>query len=282
MPELPEVENVVRGLREVMLGRTITKVRSYAPPASVVIGRSFGRKSLNAALKDRRIHNINRRGKNILIGLTGDVTLWVHLKMTGQFRHVEYSTPLDKHDLVTFDFEPGANGHLQLRFNDYRRFGRLRVFPDDELWHQKGLAELGPEPLEMSADNFVQLCHRRNRMIWPALLDQSFIAGLGSIYASESLYLSRLHARRLTSSITRRKLAELHGHIRRLLRRSIGLMGTTVDTYTGVNGRPGSFQRYLKAYGNEGQPCGFCGTKIVREKIGSRSAHFCPRCQRNP
>ena len=119
-------------------------------------------------------------------------------------------------------------------------------------------------------------------MIKPALLDQSFIAGLGNIYADESLYSSRIHPRRLTSSLSRRKLVELHGHIRRLLKKSIRLMGTTVDSYSGVNGQRGSFQKYLEAYGREGQPCGFCGRDIVREKIGSRSAHYCPRCQRAP
>lgn len=283
MPELPEVETVVRGLRGVMVGRTIRSVQTSAPPKSIELGRSFGTKKLGAALKGRTIREINRRGKNILIALTGDVTLWVHLKMTGRFRYVDRRLPRDKHDLVLFDFEPDPNyhdDHLQLRFNDYRRFGRLRLYADNELWQQKGLAELGPEPLEITADDFVALCLQHRRMIKPALLDQRFIAGLGNIYADETLYLSRLHPRRLTSSVSKPKLVELHGHIQKMLKRSIRLMGTTVDSYSGVNGRPGSFQNYLKVYGHDGQPCGKCGANIVREKIGSRSAHFCPRCQR--
>jgi formamidopyrimidine-DNA glycosylase len=117
-------------------------------------------------------------------------------------------------------------------------------------------------------------------MIKPALLDQTFIAGLGNIYADESLHAARIHPRRITSSISGRKLTELHGHIQRLLKLAIRNMGTSVDSYSGVNGQPGSFQKYLKAYGREGDPCQFCGRKIVREKIGARSAHFCPRCQR--
>ncbi|MFH1374330.1 MAG: zinc finger domain-containing protein, partial [bacterium] len=121
---------------------------------------------------------------------------------------------------------------------------------------------------------------KSHRMIKPALLDQAFLAGLGNIYADESLYLARIHPRRLTSSISRRKLTELHGHIQGILKKAIRLMGTSVDSYRGVNGRAGRFQNYLLAYGREGLPCGRCGTKIVREKIGSRSAHFCPRCQR--
>ena len=117
-------------------------------------------------------------------------------------------------------------------------------------------------------------------MIKPALLDQSFIAGIGNIYADESLYASRIHPKRLLSSLSVKKLQELHGHIQRLLQMAIANMGTSVDTYTGVNGQPGSFQSYLKVYGNEGSDCERCGRNIIREKIGSRSAHFCPKCQK--
>lgn len=282
MPELPEVETVVRGLRKIIPDRVIKSVRTSAPPSSIVISPSLKKKTLNAVLKDRRILSIGRRGKNILIALAGDLTLWVHLKMTGKFRYVDRTEPKHKHDLAIFDF--AVNGKpddgLQLRFNDYRRFGRLRLFPNAELWHQPGLAELGPEPLEMTPEDFVALCKRRPRMIKPALLDQSFVAGLGNIYADESLYAARIHPRRLTTTVSSRKLVELHGHIQRVLRESIDMMGTTVISYAGVDGRSGSFQDFLKVYSSEDQPCGFCGGKIVREKIGSRSAHYCPRCQR--
>ena len=118
-------------------------------------------------------------------------------------------------------------------------------------------------------------------MIKPALMDQSFLAGVGNIYADESLYLSRLHPARVTSSISRPKLIELHGHLQAMLKRSIKLMGTTVISYAGVDGRSGSFQKMLKAYGHEGEPCERCGTKLVREKLGSRSAHYCRKCQRS-
>jgi len=281
MPELPEVETVVRGLRRIIPGRVIKSVKTDAPPACIVVSPSFRKKTLNGVLKEREILSIGRRGKNILIALSGDITLWVHLKMTGKFRHVDRAEPKHKHDLVVFDFAPNGSGNnLHLRFNDYRRFGRLRLFPNNELWQQPGLVELGPEPLEMTAEDFVELCHRRPRMIKPALLDQSFIAGLGNIYADESLYASRIHPRRLTDTVSKKKLIELHGHIQRVLEASIKMMGTTVISYSGVDGSSGAFQNFLKVYNSEDQPCGFCGGKIVREKIGSRSAHYCPRCQR--
>ena len=186
------------------------------------------------------------------------------------------------HDLVIFDFRSGSKSKdsLNLRFNDYRRFGRLRLYPNDELWEQSGLKSLGPEPLTLSADGFIALCAGKSRMIKPALLDQTFIAGLGNIYADETLYLSRLHPKRLISSVSNRKLVELHGHIRNILKFAIRNMGTSVDSFSSVNGQAGQFQKYLKAYGNEGEPCERCHAKIIREKIGSRSAHFCPRCQR--
>jgi len=284
MPELPEVETIVRGLRPLLEGQTFTQVRTYAPATSIVVSKSFRQRRLDSLLRGRTILRIDRRGKNILIALSGDITLWVHLKMTGRLLAVPQSAPKDKHDLVLFDLDSNRSPSefTHIRFNDYRRFGRLRLFPNDELWQQDGLRDLGPEPLEISADDFVALCHTRTRMIKPALLDQSFIAGIGNIYADEALYLSRIHPARVTSSISRGKLAELHRHIQDILNRSIESMGTTVISYAGVDGASGSFQNQLLVYGREGEACGVCGTKIVREKLGARSAHFCPRCQRQP
>lgn len=282
MPELPEVETVVRGLRETVEGQTITGVELNAPSSTTLVGQTLLPTSFEEILTGRTIEQINRRGKNILIGLSGGVTLWAHLKMTGHFFYLPGSTPRGKHDLAVFSLSDG-NGRAndqQLRFNDYRRFGRLRLFSNDELWQQPGLASLGAEPLEISAESFVELCRRRSRMIKPALLDQTFLAGIGNIYADESLWASRIHPRKLTTRIAPRKLVALHGHIQRLLNKSIRLMGTSVDSYSGVNGQPGSFQKYLLAYNREGRPCTRCGNRIVRERIGSRSAHYCTRCQR--
>jgi len=205
--------------------------------------------------------------------------------MTGHFFFVPPSHPADKHDLVIIEFRSRGRGGKgigawQLRFNDYRRFGRLRLYENRELWEQPGLKSLGPEPLEITTRDFVSLCRTRRRMIKPALLDQTFLAGLGNIYGDESLYRARIHPRRLTSSLSTRKLTELHGHIQGLLKKAIRLGGTSVDSYSGVMGERGSFQKELRAYNNEGGPCRFCNGRIVREKIGSRSAHYCPRCQK--
>ncbi len=282
MPELPEVETVVRGLRGLIVGRTFSSVEINAPRSSIVLGRSLKRLSFANALIGETVLSVDRRGKNILISLSGDITLWVHLKMTGQFRYIEKPAPRDKHDLVVFMFSglKKSQAPLEMRFNDYRRFGRLRLYSNQELWLQPGLKELGPEPLELTVDEFVEMCHRRPRMIKAALLDQTFIAGIGNIYADESLFASRIRPTRLTTKISTVKLRELHRHIQRLLRFAIEKMGTSVDSYAGVNGEPGEFQTYLNVYAQEGSPCPNCGSKIVRRKIGARSAHFCPKCQR--
>jgi formamidopyrimidine-DNA glycosylase len=285
MPELPEVEVVVRGLREVLVDRTFKKVTAKAPPSSIVVSERLNGQRFERLLAGRSVERIDRRGKNILIRLDHDLTLWVHLKMTGKFRYLPKATPSDKHDLVVFDLSANSapvDPDMHVRFNDYRRFGRLRLFPNDQLWEQDGLANIGPEPLDISSDDFVRLCRSRRRLIKPALLDQSFLAGLGNIYADESLWAARLHPLRLTDSISRMKLIELHGHIQRLLKLAIRKMGTSVDTYAGVNGKPGTMQRYLQVYNREDEPCTRCGATIVRQKIGSRSAHYCPRCQRRP
>jgi formamidopyrimidine-DNA glycosylase len=285
MPELPEVETIVRGLRRSVVGRTISRVRIDAPPKSITVSNSFGEEGLGAVLRGRKILRVDRRGKNILIGLSGQATLWAHLKMTGHFFLLPRSHPVGKHDLVLLDLGSHRKHEkparfLQLRFNDYRRFGRLRLYSDDELWEQEGLRDLGPEPLAIREEDFVDLCRAHCRMIKPALLDQTFLAGLGNIYSDESLHHARIHPRRRTSSISERKLKDLHGHIQKVLRKAIRMRGASVDSYSGIDRDPGRFQEHLRAYNNEGRPCRFCGTKIVREKIGSRSAHFCPRCQR--
>jgi len=272
MPELPEVEIVVRGLREAIVGKRILSVKNASPKIQQDNYRGWLK-----TLRDKVFLDVRRRGKNILIDLNDNYTLWVHLKMTGHLYYFPESTPLEKHDLMVFKLD---NDNHELRFNDYRRFGRVRLFKTDTIMVQKGLVELGPEPLEITDDEFVRLCRSKSRMIKPALLDQSFLAGLGNIYADESLYLTKIHPRKLISKISKPKLKTLHANIQYILKKAIKLMGTTVDSYSGVNGKPGGFQKYLLAYGREGEPCRNCGGKIRREKIGSRSAHYCPGCQR--
>jgi len=272
MPELPEVEIIVSGLKKVIVGKTINDIYINAPKID-----NDNRKGWLRKLRHISFLDIRRRGKNILIDLSNNHTLWIHLKMTGHLYYWPKSAAIEKHDLVIFSL---SDSSYDLRFNDYRRFGRIRLFKTGEIMNQKGLAELGPEPLKISAPEFCELITARKRMIKPALLDQSLLAGLGNIYCDESLFLSRIHPRKSTHRISQRKLVTLHRSIRKILRKAIRCMGTTVDSFAGINGEPGGFQKYLLVYGHEGEPCPRCGATIKREKIGSRSAHYCPRCQR--
>lgn len=272
MPELPEVETVVRGLNKIMPGKVIAGVTCRWHKIDADNHNGWRNK-----LKGLKFIGARRRGKNILIELSSGYTLWVHLKMTGHIYYKPSRVPVDKHDLVIFDLK---NDNRQFRYHDYRRFGRVRLYKNDEIMQQEGLADLGPEPLMITAGEFTALCQSRSRMIKPALLDQTFLAGLGNIYCDESLFLSRIHPQKLTNRISKKKLVELHANIQKLLRKAIRLMGTTSDSFAGVNGETGRFQKYLVAYGREGEPCVRCGTTMVRKRIGSRSAHFCPRCQR--
>lgn len=274
MPELPEVETVAQSLRRTVVGRTIASVEIHKTDRIFPTKKRF-----IDILSGATFREVHRRGKNLLIDLSNEYTLWVHLKMTGRFRIRLSSEPIEKHDHVIFHL---AGGDEDLRFNDYRRFGRLRVYPTSDIMNREGLADLGPEPLEISADEFVSLLKSSHRMIKPALLDQTFIAGIGNIYADESLFRARIHPRRQTDTLSAAKIRELHREMQGILREAIRLMGTSVDTFAGLNGNPGRFQKYLLVYGREGEPCPRCGRTIHREKIGSRSSHFCPHCQRKP
>jgi formamidopyrimidine-DNA glycosylase len=272
MPELPEVETVVRGLRRVVLRKTIDSVFFNSPKIDRAVAARWSRE-----MAGRKIVDVKRRGKNILLYLSGDLVLWIHLKMTGHLYYRDRTTPPDKHDLMVIHIK---NSRHELRFNDYRRFGNIRLLNKNLLAEQKGLKELGPEPLEISMEDFIYLFRRSKRMIKPALLDQSFLAGIGNIYADEALFLAQIHPRKITNRISEKKLGELYRTIQTLLKKAIAKMGTSVDSFAGVDGAPGGFQKYLQAYGREGQPCGRCGAKIRRIKIGSRSSHFCPKCQK--
>lgn len=280
MPELPEVETVVRGLRPILIGKGFRTISSFAPSAVALVGPSFRKKKFSQALAGKSVGTIARRGKNILITCTDGSIVWVHLKMTGQFRYVRQDEVRDKHDLLIFELSDSDATGMHLRYNDYRRFGRLRLLTTDELQHHPSFARLGPEPFDLTAEQFVERAKRRKRQLKAALLDQTFIAGVGNIYADEALFAARLHPRKLTNNTSATRLAALHTALTEILGFAIEHMGSSIDSYAGVNGEGGSFQTYLKAYGREDLPCERCRTTIRRELIGQRSAHYCPRCQR--
>ena len=271
MPELPEVETIVCGLRDRLLGLQFSGVE-------VGLDKSIegSKRSFIASLRGREILRAERQGKNIILHLSGGMALRVHLRMSGKLRFVPAQAPLEKHTHVIFSFEGQP---CQLRFVDPRQFGRLWVEKKEVGGKLGSLADLGPEPFDISAKDFIQRTQSRQRAIKPLLLDQRFLAGVGNIYADESLHRARIHPRRRTDFLGEEALLRLYRSLRRILREAIRAGGTSVRSFVDAHGSSGAFQHSLRVYGREGRPCRLCGAPIVREVVGGRGTFFCPRCQ---
>ena len=273
MPELPEVETIVRGLRDRVQNLEFSGVE-------VRLGKCLrgSKRSLIHSVRKRKVLDVERRGKNILFRLSGGVVLCIHLGMSGRLRLVPGDAPLEKHTHAIFTFQDHPR---QLRFVDPRQFGRL--FWEKEMGGEMiALARLGPEPLGISALDFLKRVRARRREMKPLLLDQHFLAGVGNIYADESLHRAGIHPRRKSHSLGEKTLIRLHRALQNVLQESIQARGTSVRSYVDATGSTGAFQGFLRVYGREGKPCRVCGTALVRERVGGRSSFFCPRCQRLP
>ena len=269
MPELPEVETIVRDLKERVIGAGIQGVD--------FLNGSVWRngKPLSRSLIRKRITNIERMGKNILIHLSNNRTLVIHLKMTGRLTFEDSGTPRAKHTHFVIKLDSG-----ELRYNDVRRFGYLDLVESSKLDRVDYLAQLGPDPLLISESEFIRIIRSKRRIIKSLLLDQSIISGLGNIYTDEALFQAGIHPRRISSSLSRKRSGRLHQTIVEILKAAIEGRGSSVGDYVDGSGLPGFYQERHMAYGREGQPCFQCSRHIKREIIGSRSAHFCSRCQR--
>lgn len=267
MPELPEVETIVRGLDRRVRGRRIESVEFLWPRTCV------GDPDQTAAdLAGRRIEGVRRWGKYILFDLKkgrDKSLLVVHLRMTGNFLFNDEIGPWTR--VVAH-----LDGGLTMIFHDIRKFGRWQ--------HSKGLpprlAELGPEPLDVSRDDFTARLRRRKAQAKAVLMDQEFLRGLGNIYCDEALFRSRIHPKTNTAKIGPTRAARLHQAVQEVLRDAIAQGGTTVMNYVDSEGAQGYFQLKTFVYGKTGEPCKVCGTPIRRTIIASRSTHFCPKCQR--
>ncbi len=273
MPELPEVENIVRGIRPLLVGRTIVDAR-------VLWERTVARPSASsfvAHAKGRRVLSVGRRGKYVRIELSG-VWLLFHLKMSGRLRWGASAEPDGPYTRLALDLSGGR----RLRFDDPRKFGRAYLVENPE----EVTGSLGPEPLDVqfSLENLRALLARRHGRLKPVLVDQSFLAGVGNIYADEILFWARLHPLRSAGSLCEHEQARLYVALRRVLEQAIVGHGTTLDDggYVDSMGEAGQYQEQIAVYHRTGMPCRCCGTHIQRMVIGQRSAHFCPTCQPDP
>ncbi|MDD2421606.1 MAG: bifunctional DNA-formamidopyrimidine glycosylase/DNA-(apurinic or apyrimidinic site) lyase [Heliobacteriaceae bacterium] len=276
MPELPEVETVRRTLAKHIVGRTICGVEIHLPK---IVAAPFDGDFVQTVV-GRRIIGLRRRGKYLLATLSGDRTLVVHLRMTGQWVACTLESPVIPHTHVVFCLDDGK----QVRFADLRQFGRLVVIPSDLVPTFGGLASLGPEPLaaDFTEQDFAGCLQGKKTKLKPLLLDQKFLAGLGNIYANEALARAGLHPDRPANELTASEKTALYQGIRTVLLDGIAAGGTSLRDYVDGEGRQGKFQAKLQVHGREGKPCQACGTPIVRVKRGGRSTYFCPRCQTIP
>jgi len=285
VPELPEVETVRRGLslmtlNQEMRGGEVLLERTIAYP--------FLAADFLAGLMGVAIAQWHRRGKYLLAELTHSAIssqepagwLGVHLRMTGQLLWMSQDEPLQKHCRVRLFFPDGK----ELRFVDQRTFGQMWWVPPgkrpDEV--MKTLALLGPEPFspEFSVQYFADWLGDRQRPIKNALLDQTLVAGIGNIYADESLFLSKINPKTHCADLKRKQIQKLHASIIQVLQDSIGEGGTTFSDFRDIKGINGNYGNVAWVYDREGKPCQVCGSLIERVKMAGRSAHFCPKCQR--
>lgn len=286
MPELPEVETVRRGLHGLIIGRTVKKETHDT-------AKGFPNASANVQqfLIGSKVIDIRRRAKVLMIDLSTDYTLVIHLKMTGQlvFRgeavfgagHPNESLigelP-DRSTRVTLEFTDGSH----LYFNDQRKFGWMKLLPTIEVPNIDFMKKVGPEPLEadFTSEEFASRFTRRAKTsIKSALLDQSVIAGVGNIYADESLWGAKIHPKRLVGSITPDEFKLLYTELRAVMNLAIEKGGSTDKNYVNAEGKRGSYMDFARVFRREGQNCPRCGATIIKFKSAGRGTHICPVCQ---
>jgi formamidopyrimidine-DNA glycosylase len=274
MPELPEVETIAADLRPHLVGRTFLRCELRFP----TIVRHPEPEAFIDAIVGMQVTAVGRRGKYILIRLVDDLVLVVHLGMSGQLRLVDPATPFALHTHVVLDLDDGK----QLRYCDPRRFGRLLLGTESDLLEARAMPPLGPEPIDpaFGADDLYQRFRNRKALIKAVLLDQSTIAGVGNIYADESLYRARVRPDRVARSLSKGSVKRLHEALRLSLLIAIKNRGSSVDTYRDAWGEIGGQQEKLQVYGRAGEPCFTCGRPLSLVRIAGRSSVFCRRCQR--
>ncbi|RRK09887.1 bifunctional DNA-formamidopyrimidine glycosylase/DNA-(apurinic or apyrimidinic site) lyase [Lactiplantibacillus garii] len=272
MPELPEVETVRRGLNRLVKGATVASIEVFWPK---IINNDV--ESFEARLKGQTIEKIDRRGKYLLFRFTNGLTMVSHLRMEGKYNVVPRGEDQTKHTHVVFHLTDDRD----LLYNDTRKFGRMTLVPTGEENTVGGLKKMGPEPVadQLTLAYLEDTFGKSKKMIKPLLLDQSKIAGIGNIYADETLWMSKIHPMRPANSLTENEISALRQNIIDEMAMAIKGHGTTVHSFSTAFGEAGQFQNHLHVYGREGEPCERCGTLIEKIKVAQRGTHFCPHEQ---
>ena len=271
MPELPEVETVKNGLVKKVLNKKITNCNVlYQGIIAHPEKEQFVKN-----IKNQTINDIKRRGKFLLFELD-NYYLISHLRMEGKYFIKEPTESLNKHDHVIFTL----NNNEELRYNDTRKFGKMHLFKKDEL-HLSPLSKLGLEPWDENlTDQHLKDKLNKKKPIKTLLLDQGIIAGIGNIYADEILFLSKIHPETIGVNLNSKNRIDIIKNTKQILEKSIDLGGTTIHTYTSLDGITGRFQQELLVHGKEKQPCPICQTQIKKIVVGGRGTYYCPKCQK--
>lgn len=272
MPELPEVETIVRCLRPHLVGLEIEAVRVFFPP----LIRNED-KSVLGELEGARVCGLRRRGKMILLDCHNGFSLLFHLKMTGQLLFSSTETPLDKHVRLIISFQASAQ---ELRFRDVRKFGFVRLLRTEEIMEAPEIRLVGPEPINLDWPSFLRCIQGRRGRLKSLLINQRIIAGIGNIYGDEILFQARLHPADDLSRLQPTDLKRLRKMIPFILQKAISGRGTSIRDFRDGDGLEGGYQSHLRVYGRESEPCFRCGAKIRRLRLSGRSSFFCPRCQK--
>jgi len=262
LPELPEVETVVRSLAPRLAGRQIVRGRFFSKH---VVKQNFA--ALSRQVAGQTVRSVTRHGKFIVLELDRGF-LTIHLGMTGQLL---LSAPSGPYTRALFELDEGL-----LVYDDIRHFGKIE-------WSEqlpKRVERLGPDALTVAPDEFLAMLRRRRSMIKPLLMNQFFLRGMGNIYTDEALFLARINPKAIASRLSRDRAARLHDAMIGILSKAIQFKGSSISDYVDSDGQKGSFQLHHQVYGREGEPCVVCKTKIRRIVLGSRGTHYCPKCQR--
>jgi formamidopyrimidine-DNA glycosylase len=273
MPELPEVENVVRSLRPSLEGRTIGQDVQVSP---LMVGAQVH--GFRRQLPGQRIERIDRHGKWIFVRLRGDRTLVVHLGMTGHLSVVTPDSAIEPHTHLRLPLDLGS---LECRFVDPRRFGEILLLSSESMAKRFGPDHLGIDALQVGPEAMIEILSRTRRSVKSLLLDQRAIAGIGNIYADEILFATRIHPAASARALNGTMAAALAEAIGRILKAAIRAGGSTIRDYADSTGRAGSYQLRHLVYGRADQPCRQCNQPIAVDRtiVSGRSTHFCPNCQ---
>ena len=271
LPELPEVEVIARHLESRLAGLTISSFRIVYPP----ILKKTGIDSL-VAVKGGVVCDVQRRGKYVLIKTDRELSLLFHLKMTGQFLFCPPGEFWDKHTHFGLAF---LERPFELRFRDVRKFGFVSVVETRRGSVIEALDQLGPEPLAITQDQFVALFRGRTARLKSLLLDQTFLAGIGNIYADEILFKAKIHPALSATLLTKEDLSRVWEAMNHILQSAIAHRGSSIRDFADADGRAGTYQNQHQVYGRQGLSCPDCSREIMCIRLAGRSSHFCPGCQ---